>query len=87
MFSAFLNEQSCYLHSTQKKNRQNLTPKNREREKMGSGEDGGMDRWRDGQKDGGMDRWTEGWGNGQMERRMEEWTDGEMDRRMGEWTE
>ena len=66
MFSAFLNEQSCYLHSTQKKNRQNLTPKNREREKMGSGEDGGMDRWRDGQKDGGMDRWTEGWIDGKI---------------------
>ena len=38
-----------------KKKRQNLTPKIREREKMGSGEDGGLDRWRDRQKDGGMD--------------------------------
>ena len=50
-----------------KKKRQNLTPKIREREKMGLGEDGGLDRWRDRQKDGGMDR------------RMERWTEGSRD--------
>lgn len=67
MFNAFLNDKSCCLYSTQKKKRQNLTPKIREREKMGLGEDGGLDRWRDRQKDGGMDR------------RMERWTEGSRD--------